>query len=312
MRNGLIYTHPRQGNPEMLEPAGPVDPEVGVLGAWNRHGVLTGCIVNFACHGTAGPPGISANWIYWMERVIRGAFGPQVVVVFTAGPNGDVAQVDNRSPHQPLVGTDSQRWVGGRVGAEAVKTLLSSHPGAFSPLGFESKLLRIARRKPSKAHLEEALRLAAQDPGNPRSTEWIFAKEILMLEARLAKEPVADVEVQAIQVGPAVYVSNPAEYFVEYGLRIKRESPFRFTWPVELANDCVGYVPTEEALGPHGGGYETRLTSYSNLEPTAGTQIADAGIALAKAMKPGPVPEPPGAPAFTEPWSYGNLPPQVE
>ena len=72
MRNGLQFTHPGQGNPDIVEPAGPTDPEVGVIGVWNEQGKLTGCVVNFACHATTSPGGISANYIYYLEQVIRG------------------------------------------------------------------------------------------------------------------------------------------------------------------------------------------------------------------------------------------------
>lgn len=133
----------------------------------------------------------------------------------------------------------------------------------------------------------------------------------MLLDALLAREPAVIAEVQALQVGPAVFVSNPAEYFCQFGLDIKANSPFPFTYPVELANGCVGYVPTEDALGPNGGGYETRLTSYSNLVAGAGRLLADTGIRLACQMKPGPVPEPPPAPPFEQPWSYGNVPPEL-
>ena len=107
-------------------------------------------------------------------------------------------------------------------------------------------------------------------------------------------------------------MSNPAEYFVEYGLEIKRRSRFPITFPVELANGCVGYVPTEVAFGPNGGGYETRLTSYSNLAITAGRQIAEAGIALANELTPGPMPEFQKIKEPGKPWPYGNVPPELK
>ena len=154
--------------------------------------------------------------------------------------------------------------------------------------------------------------LVQKDPQEVGATEWTFAKEIVLLDAVARARPEVEVEVQAVQIGPAVIVANPAEYFVQYGLDIKQGSKFPFTFPVELANGIVGYVPTEEAMGPGGGGYETRLTSYSNLEVTAGRAIANAGIELANQMTPGAVPRPPPAHPFQAPWDYGNRPPELQ
>jgi hypothetical protein len=154
--------------------------------------------------------------------------------------------------------------------------------------------------------------MVKKNPKEVGSTAWTFAKEIVLLDALLAKERDAEVEVQAVQIGPVVCFTTPAEYFVEFGLEFKKRGNFPISFPVELANGCVGYVPTEEAFGEHGGGYETRLTSYSNLEVTAGRQMLEAGLELAKQFTPSALPQREKAPPFKEPWTYGAVPPEVK
>ncbi len=314
MRDGRTVSHPGQGNEAILEPAGPTDPEVGVIGVWDKEGKrLLGCVVNFACHATTNPgPGISANYIYFLEKVIRGYFGPDVVVVFLNGASGDVTQVDNQSS---LRNREPEAWaafVGGRVGAEAVKVLLSMDRGVLSPVVAKTKVWPIRRRVPDPERVRRCLEIVQRPETEVGHTEWIFAKEIVLLDAKLQKEPVVEVEVQAVQIGPAVFLTTPAEYFCAFGLEQKKGSGFPFTFPVSLANGCVGYVPTEEAFGPTGGGYETRLTSYSNLEITAGTQMKEAGLELARSLKPGSIPSRGPAAPFRAPWSYGNVRPELK
>jgi neutral ceramidase len=313
MRDGGTITHPGQGNPDILEPAGPVDPEVGVIGVWDQKGKMLGCVVNFACHATTSPGGISANYIYYLEKAIQGYYGKDAVVVFLNGASGDITQVDNQSQTK---NPDGERWaqiVGGKVGAEALKVLLTMEPGTLLPVEAKTKVWQIKRRPPSPERLKECLAMVEKAPEKVGRTEWTFAKEIVLLDALIQKKPNVEVEVQAVQVGPAVFLTTPAEYFCKFGLEQKAKSGFPFTFPVSLANGCVGYVPTSDAFEPSGGGYETRLTSYSNLETSAGNQMRDAGLELAKSLQPGAAPSPAKPLPFSgQPWSYGNVKPELK
>lgn len=311
MKNGQSWSHPGAMNPEIVEYAGPIDPQVGVIGAWSLEGDMMGVVVNFSCHATTNPGGISANWIHYLEQTVQGALDTKAPVVFMQGACGDVTQVDNLSPNRRPGPVEWAQQVGGRVGAEAVKVLLSMPRGGEAAVDFRQKILPIPRRAPSAAKIAKANEIVAAGKPKGDTTDYLFAKETLMLDYLVQSRPVVDVEVQAIQIGAAVLASNPAEYFVQYGLDIKKGSPFAFTFPVELANGFVGYVPTEEAFGPNGGGYETRLTAYSNLEVTGGRKIANGCIELTRELKPSPSPEFPKAP-FGGPWRYGNVPPELE
>ncbi len=314
MTNGRAYTHPGKGHPDAVAYAGPIDPEVGVVGVWDAAGRFMGCIVNFACHCTTSPGGLSADWVYFMERTIRGALGEDAVVVFLNGACGDITQVDNLNAPEPWRnhGEDVSRFVGTRVGAEVVKALVSDLPGDVDALDYRSEVLMIPRRPPAPERVRQAQEIMAT--GDFRSAEGIFAKEIVLTDAMCRREPESAVELQAIQVGPVLFLANPAELFCQLGLDIKSGSAFPFTFPVELANGCIGYVPTDDAFLPTGGGYETRLTSYSNLIPAAGDRIVEGSLRLANAMTPGPLPQhDPAVQTFARhEWDYGNVAPELE
>ena len=174
-----------------------------------RTATLLGCIVNFACHATTSPGGISANYIHDLEKAIQGYYGKEAVVVFLAGASGDITQVDNRSPYQYPGGERWAQLVGGKVGAEALKVLLTMEPGTLVPVAARSEVWQI-KRQAAVARAGEGLPGDRSSETGKRSTPptWTFAKEIVLLDALLKKSPTAEVEVQAVQVGPAVFLSD--------------------------------------------------------------------------------------------------------
>ena len=313
MKQGRTYTHPGKGNPDIIGPAGPIDPEVGVLAAWNKKGELMGCVVNYACHGTTNYGAVTADWIYHLEKRIQGAMNPGATVVFLNGASGDITQVDNLSMSEREVGEKYSDFVGSRVGAEAVKVMVTAEKVDSFPLACRQEFLKMKRRKPSKARVEKSLGIVEDGLEKSRfDTEWTFAKELLITDYLVNKKPESEVEVQGIQVGPAVFLANPAEFFCQLGLDIKKASAFPLTFVVELANGSCGYVPGEKAFSPEGGGYETVLTSYSNLETGAGEKIVKASLDIAAVFKPDKVPQPPRVKEAASPWNYGILGPDLD
>jgi len=86
--------------------------------------------------------------------------------------------------------------------------------------------------------------------------------------------------VMALRVGEGVLAGVPAEYFIEYQIALKKESPRPFTFLTALVNDWVGYVPTRGAFEE--GGYEARLALWSKLAPECGDMVYDALLEVAK------------------------------
>ena len=256
-------------------------------------------------------PITSAMW----RRRSGGSTGDQAVVVFLPGAAGDVTQVDNRSPYQiKQFGEVSARFVGGRVGAEALKALLAMEQGA-GPVGTVARAIGSSRssaadpggaREPGPRDRQEGpqdggrhrvdVRQGDRGAGRPRwpaSRSW-------MSRSRRSRS------------GPRCSSPVPPNTSASSGWTSRRPA-FPFTFPVSLANDAIGYVPTEEALGP--ARRRLRDAAHQLQQPRAGRGPQDrrrARRALTE-LKPGPVPRPAALPAFRgQPWSYGNLRPELD
>jgi len=127
MKDGKEITHPgKPGTPhhrEIVRPAGPIDPDVGVLAARKPDGKVLGVVVNFACHGTAvGGDLFSSDYIGPLRKHLKKSYGESAQVVFLNGACGDITQVDNQSPGNDF-GPARAEMMGSKLAAEAVRTV---------------------------------------------------------------------------------------------------------------------------------------------------------------------------------------------
>ncbi len=301
LTDGTMWSHPASSRfADMDRPHGELDPSVGVVGASDAEGNLKGCIVNFTCHGTTGL-GIggtaSSDWIHFLRKTLKDAFGPEFGVVFVNGACGDITQVDNSiEPGTAWSGPLMARRVGMTVAGEAMKVLVQmpfvdSLPvaGRNQVIGLKPHEITPEMLEWAKAHLEsDALVEGRWFPDKLWAREWIEMEKLNKIE------PEIQAEVQALTVGEAAFVSTPAEYFCALGNDIKRRSRFQPTFVVELANGCVGYVGTKDAYPtdfipredtPYTGGYETTPARSSKCAPGSGEQIANAIVELVNSME---------------------------
>ncbi|MCX7643386.1 MAG: neutral/alkaline non-lysosomal ceramidase N-terminal domain-containing protein, partial [Armatimonadetes bacterium] len=306
MKNGRHQTHPGKGNPDIVRPAGPTDPDVGVIAFKGKNGEMLGFIVNFACHCTVmGGTEFSADYPFYLAETLRKEFGKQCLTVFLQGASGDVTQVANTLLREPEFGEKWAWKIGTRLGGEVIKTVAVMDFVDSAPFQVSRSNVRLSRRQVPEKMLEEAKRILSAN-GVP-DVERIYAREIVLLAEEVKRQPFVEAEVQAIAIGRSAIVAIPGELFCQFGLDIKRGSPFPTTFVVTCANGMVGYLPTQEAF--RGGGYEVRLARSSQLMPDAGDQLVGEALQLLQSFWVPPSPHP--AQVKTPAWDVGASPPEL-
>jgi len=260
MKDGSIRTNPGVGNPEIARVDGPRDPAVGALYVTTEHG-LQAILVNFACHLDVLGNGnflFSADYPYAMRETLQAAYGRSLVLPFANGPCGNINHISVFADKRQG-GYDHARMMGMMLAGEVLKIERSAEPLEVATLAARSRLLDLQRRPYSEAELAELRRLLADDRIPDRAYPKVRARTHLARhEQGQTTEPI---EVQTLRLGDLALLGIPAEFFVEYGLLLRERSSARHTFVVELANDCIGYVPTPEAFD--GGAYEGTSARYA-------------------------------------------------
>jgi len=269
MRDGTVRTHGSWNDPDCLRVEGPIDPVVTVLAARCPAGDLAGCLVNFACHPThhgddgvlsAGYPGVLAA-----EMKRHGC----PVTLFLNGAFGNIGTSDACRDHQD----PGMERAGTALAGDATRAIEQMAWHDDVELGCESATIELPFRQVDEDQVHGTARGAQRfiDPA-------IYDRNMDALLAKIRTEGTQAAEVQAIRIGQCCFVSIPAEYFVEHGLRIKEDSFPARAIVVGAANGMVGYVPTREAF--ERGGYEATFGGGSRLAAEAGDMLAEAAIGL--------------------------------
>jgi hypothetical protein len=266
-----VRMNPGYKAPGLIEPAGPIDPDLSILAAQTADGKPLALLANYGLHYVGGVQPLSADYFgAFAERMGRLLEADaNFVGIMSNGTSGDVNNINfasdspgKREPfEQILVVADSVS----RTAHDAYKTLKFNDRAALAMAEAE---IELGVRLPSPPDVEKAKKLLENAPHPLKTVPQIYARETVLL----AKfPPTVKAKIQAIRIGELGIVAIPCEVFTEIGLDIKKRSPLKPTFTIELANGYNGYLPTPEQHKL--GGYETWRARSSYLEVEASTKI---------------------------------------
>jgi hypothetical protein len=287
-----VRMNPRPGSPDLVEPAGPTDPQVPVLAVRATNGRPIGVLANYSMHycGGVGKDGVvSADYFGAFCDRLQQLLGadrqqPPFVAMLSNGTSGDCNSIDFRSPptnEPPFARIE-------RVAADMAEVALSMYKKMefrdWVPLRAAQKQIALAVRKPEPAEVEAAKeRLAKAQRPKGQLEPW--SPDIYAREAVLLNEYPREVELllQTFRIGELGIAAIPCEVFAEIGLELKEKSPLQPSFTIELANGYNGYLPTpaQHALG----GYETWRARSSYLETEASPKIVRTVLELFKSLE---------------------------
>tara|TARA_R110002050_G_scaffold91784_6_gene192528 strand:- start:7453 stop:8820 length:1368 start_codon:yes stop_codon:yes gene_type:complete len=305
MKNGTVEFNPMFLNPDIVRPAGPIDPDVGFIlirDASSNSPLVS--LTNYALHpdivkeygavyqkdGIGSRNSVSADYPYWVETNLKREFGESFNSIFLTGCCGNINHWDFSKPG-PQSGHDTKAKEVGDSLYHAIKRVLPKLKENTPTLAIRSQIVSVPLQSFTDEHLKWAqnvnndeLSAKSEEPSERQQfLESVRKRRILWLNKQKQKGITSfPLEIHVIRLNKnTAIVTLPGEMFVEHGQMIKNFSPFENTLIVELTNsNDVNYVPNKTAFKQ--GGYEVE---NSRLAPGGGEMLDKMAIKMLNDLK---------------------------
>ena len=281
MKDGSVGWNPGKLNPNIVKPAGPVDPEVPVVYFETSGGEPIAAYVNFALHlDTVGGLEASADYPYTLALELAKARGASLLTLFTIGAAGNINHIDVKSG-TPQKGHGEAARIGTVLSRAVVKTMENLQPVSGGLIRTASRTVLLDPARLDAGDEARATAFAKQlDAGETvKFLDTVFTFKVLDTVARRGRP--LEAEVQVIALGDSIaWVALPGEVFTELAAAIKRDSPFPLTIVTELAHGPVTYFPNDAAFDQ--GNYEVVT---SRAARGSGEKLVEAARTLLRQLK---------------------------
>lgn len=263
-------------------------PQGGTIARFETRDSTT-LLFSYACHPyILGPENLLASGDFPAFAADELEAEPDTTALFLNGCAGNIA------PRAAFEGMGSARAEGSRLAAvvdiargsltpQSVQSLKSDHcivrlPYKPLPTETEIAVLMVAPHKAvrstekEKTGVKQRIAAAMEDWG----------AEILDIVRRRKPLPPVHCEVQALRVGPLVFLGISGEPFFELGEGIRARADCGEVWPLGYTNAFCGYIPLASEIA--GGGYEVdeafKYLGTWQLDDTAEERVVGAAVEL--------------------------------
>ncbi len=290
----------------------PSDHGVELMYFWDMEDKLTGVVVNVACPAQVVELMcvISADYFGAARRKIKEKISDDIYVLPQISPAGDQSPRDliRRGKSENIMFNDFEGME--ELGLRVADAVIRQYESARQKAQCDPTLRHIVSniylpiRKVTQGEIEKAENGYNEIMKNYTSEKEVLGEDLaklvdcraVILRGEIQETaPLFKVELHAVRLGDAVFVTNPFELFIEYGFRIKARSKAKQTFAIQLSGGNGGYLPTRMAI--EGGSYGANVAN-GTVGPEGGDLLVEYSVAAINRLW--------GEQGYTEKWSLGN------